>query len=144
MVARGYFIPGHTSERAVFGRQRSMSYVVRARLEQTCGMSHHDGFRQPHSNFSNRPYPLARNHGTVLMGIVLWQVTENPKITILGLGPNLSDFPQKRLASQNQASSGNSGWRGGIRRQTLVQRSWSFLQTVATEDQNDQTRSKTT
>ena len=48
-------------------------------------MSHRDGFRQPYSNFSNRPYLLAQNRGTILMGIVLWRVTENPKIAILGL-----------------------------------------------------------
>ena len=31
-------------------------------------------------------YPLAQNRGTILMGIVLWRVTENPQIAILGFG----------------------------------------------------------
>ena len=34
-----------------------------------------DGFRQPYSNFSNRPDPHAQNRGTILMGIAVWRVT---------------------------------------------------------------------
>ena len=88
MVARGYFIPGRTSQRGGVGHRRYLSHVVRPRLEQTSGITHRDGFRQPYSSFSNRPHPLAQNRGTILMGIVLWRVTENPKFMILGFGQN--------------------------------------------------------
>ena len=32
---------------------------------QSPAMSQHAGFWQPYSNFSNRPYPLAQNRGTI-------------------------------------------------------------------------------
>ena len=51
--------------------QRTMSI-----LAKTWGLSQRDGFRQPYSNFSNRPYPLAQNRGTILMGIAVWRVTD--------------------------------------------------------------------
>ena len=44
--------------------------------------SQRDGFRQPYSNFSNRPHPLAQNRGTILMGIAVWRVAEEAKIAI--------------------------------------------------------------
>ena len=101
LFARVYFIPGRTSQRGVVGRRRSVSHVVRPGLEQTSGVSHRDGFRQPYSNFSNRPQPLAQNRGTILMGIVLWRVTENPEIAILGLAK--TQISQKKIASRHQA-----------------------------------------
>ena len=110
---------GAQARGGVVGRRRSMSHVVRPGLEQTTGMSHRDGFRQPYSNFSNRPYPLAQNRGTILMGIVLRRVTENSKIAILGFGPNLT-FPKKGSDLDIRPSGGNSGWHGWMRRQKLV------------------------
>ena len=82
-------------------------------------MSHRDAFFHWYSNFSNRPYPLAQNRGTILMGIVLWRVTENPKIAISRFGQNLT-FPKKGYDLDIRPSGGNSGWRGWMRRQKLV------------------------
>ena len=89
---------GARARGGVVGRRRSVSHVVRPGLEQTSGMSHRDGFRQPHSNFSNRPYPLAQNRGTILMGIVLWRVTENPQNRDFGFGQNRT-FQKKVMIS---------------------------------------------
>ena len=50
-------------------------------------MSRRDGCRQAYGNFSNRPYPLAQNRGTIRMGIVLWRVIENPTIMIAWVWP---------------------------------------------------------
>ena len=41
-------------------------------LATTSVFSQRDGFRQPYSNFSNRPYPHVQNRGTILMGIAVW------------------------------------------------------------------------
>ena len=42
-------------------------------LATTSVSSHRDGFRQPYSNFSNRPHPLAQNRGLDwLVGLVGW------------------------------------------------------------------------
>ena len=78
-----------------------------------------DGSRQPYSNFSNRPHPPRQNRGAVLMGIVLWRVTENPKIAILGFGQNPT-FQKKGYDLDIRPSGGNSGWHGWMRRQKLV------------------------
>ena len=78
-----------------------------------------DGFGQWYNNFSNRPHPLVQNRGTILMGIVLWRVTENPKIAILGVWPT-SDFPKNGYDLDIRPSGGNSGWHGWMRRQKLV------------------------
>ena len=110
---------GARAREGVVGRLRSVSHVVRPGLDQTSGMSHRDGFRQPYSNFSNRPYALAQNRGTILMGIVLWRVTENPQIAIFGFGQNPT-FQKKAYDLDIRPSGGNSGWRGWMRRQKLV------------------------
>ena len=54
----------------------SLSMLI---LATTSVWPHRDGFRQPYSNFSNRPDPLAQNRGTILMGIAVWRVAEKPK-----------------------------------------------------------------
>ena len=61
---------------------------------QTSVMSHRDGFRRPYSNFSDRPHPLAQNRDTILMGIVLWRITETPQIATLTFQKDLT-FPKK-------------------------------------------------
>ena len=78
-----------------------------------------DGSRQPYSNFSNRPHPPRQNRGAVLMGSVLWRVTENPNIALLGFGQILT-FQKKGYDLDIRPSGGNSGWHGWMRRQKLV------------------------
>ena len=51
-------------------------------LATTSVLSQRDGFRQPYSNFSNRPHPRAQNRGTILMGTAVWRVAEKAKIAI--------------------------------------------------------------
>ena len=57
----------------------SLSMLI---LATTSVLSQREGFRQPYSNFSNRPHPLAQNRGTILMGIAVWRVAEKAKIAI--------------------------------------------------------------
>ena len=57
----------------------SLSMLI---LATTSVLSQRDGFRQPYSNFANRPHPLAQNRGTILMGIAVWRVAEKAKIAI--------------------------------------------------------------
>ena len=99
-LAHGYSIPGGASQKRVKSDSgewcRTLSDLDWGQISV---MSHRDGFRQPYSNFSNRPHPLAQNRGTILMGIVLWRVTENPKIAILGFGQNLTSKKKKVMIS---------------------------------------------
>ena len=62
----------------------SLSMLI---LATTSVLSQRDGFRQPYSNFSNRPHPLAQNRGTIIMGIAVWRVAEKAKIAIWGGRP---------------------------------------------------------
>ena len=81
LVARCYVIPGGASQR---GGGPSSGVPCRTLSDQDSGRSlgrpDRDGFWHWYSNFWNRPYPLAQNRGTILMGIAVWRVTIQPKV----------------------------------------------------------------
>ena len=77
------------------------------------------GFPEGAASWESKGGPLAQNRGTILMGIVLWRVTENPKIAILGLAKTRLS-KKKGYDLDIRPSGGNSGWHGWMRRQKLV------------------------
>ena len=67
---------------------------------QSPAMSHRNGFWHWYSNFWNRPYPPAQNHGTISMGIAVWRVTIKPQNRFILGACQFS--PQKNVSLSTQ------------------------------------------
>ena len=104
LVARGYVIPGGVSQRGVvrfrcFRVARCQTWTI-LDSGQSPTMSHHAGFWQTYSNYSNfanRPDPLAQNRGYLNGQSRLASYNKAKKRIILG---GMSVFAKKMCAFQ--------------------------------------------
>ena len=108
MVARGYVIPGGVSQRGVvrfrcFRVARCQTWTI-LDSGQSPTMSHHAGFWQTYSNYSNfanRPDPLAQNRGYLNGQSRLASYNKAKKRIILG---GMSVFAEKKKCAFQRSS----------------------------------------